>query len=293
MIAAAIVLIVLAGLLLGLARTSKSRRSSQVPEETWEAARAGEDSQVGRVLLSVARPLSSAVAADPQSALHRAIASKIAAAGGRLFAGSVDVFISVQVAALLCASGILVAIPLLGLSGAGMIAAALVAVAVAALPYNRLHEQAGKRLAAVRAELPEFAELLLMPVTSSYGIIPALDFTAKRSHGIVAAEVQTLISQLSTRAENEAEAFRSCGARLGDPAAITFFNSLYQAYTDGVPIADSLRGQAAQLRHQEHQSKRAALKKLPTKLVLMIAMHLLPFLFVITALPTLFAMRSM
>lgn len=293
MIVAAVIVILLAGVLATLARSSARKRTEPVPEELWGRARAGEDSQVGRVLIAVARPVSAAVQVEPQTAVYRAIAGKLAAAGGTMFAGSVEVFVSVQVAALLVASGLLVTIPVLELDALGAMAAVVIAVAVAALPYSRLHEAAKKRLAEVRDELPEFAELLLMPVTSGYGIIPALEFTATRCTGTVAAEVQTLVSQLAVRADNEEALFRAAGARLGDAAAITFFNSLYQAYTDGVPVAESLRGQAAQLRHQEYQRKRALLKKLPTKLVFMIAVHLLPFLFVLTALPTLYALRSM
>ena len=294
MVIPALILVALTASLFALARTARQAGQGTKPTaEVWVAARTSDDSQLGRLLLSVAQPVSVVVDLDPRTNTYKALETKLAATGTGLFAGSVEVFVSVQVAAILISTGALAIIPLLRLTGMSLLLAVLMAGAVAAFPYNRVHELAGKRLAAVREELPEFAELLLMPVTSGYSIIPALDFTASRMHGVVADQVRTMLGLLASRAGSEAAIFEMTGQRLADPAAVTFFNTLYQSYTGGVKVADIIRAQAEQLRNQEHQRKRAQLKKLPNKLVFIIALHLLPFLFVVAFLPTLFAMGSM
>lgn len=295
MIASIAVLFALAVLLTGLLRSATRHREQTEPvaESTWVAAQSADPSRVGRTLLAVAKPLSNAVEISPQTNVYRSLASKLAASGGALFGGSVEVFLSVQLAAILIATAGLGLIPLSGLTGLPLAAAIIMMVVIAALPYNQVHEAGKKRLNQVREELPEFAELLLMPISSGYGIIPALDFTSSRMPGIVSTEVRTMLTLLSSRSSSEASVFESTGLRMGDPAGVTFFNTLYQSYTDGVGAASVLRAQADQLRHQEHQRKRATLKKLPNKLVFIIALHLLPFLFVVTVLPSLFAMGNM
>jgi pilus assembly protein TadC len=131
-----------------------------------------------------------------------------------------------------------------------------------------------------------------MPVTSGYSIIPALDFTATRLTGVVSDEVKTMLALLSSRSASESQAFRGTGERLGEPAAITFFQTLYDAYVDGVKIADTLRSQAEQLRKQEYERKREQLKKLPNTMALIIGLHLMPFLFALTLVPTFYALSS-
>jgi tight adherence protein C len=152
---------------------------------------------------------------------------------------------------------------------------------------------AKKRQLQVSAALPEFAELMLMPVTSGYGIIPALDFTSSRLSGPVASEVRIMLQILASRSASEQQAFFDTGERLGASAGITFFNTLYQAYVDGVSIAKTIRSQAEQLRKQEFERRREILKRLPNKMVLVITAHLMPFLFVMTFWPTFYALGKM
>lgn len=292
MTAPIVVLVGLAVLLAGLVHSAHKRRSAGegIKETTWVAAKSAEQDRLGRALLAVAKPVSTVVELSPQTNLYRTMNAKLAATGGGMYGGSVEVFLSVQVAALLLAIFGLLVIPLFNLSGIALGATLLICIAIAAFPINQVHEAGKKRLAQIRDELPEFAELLLMPVSSGYGILPALDFTATRMPGLVSQEVRTMLTLLASRTATEAAIFESTGQRMGDPAAVTFFNTLHQSYTDGTGVTETLRAQAVQLRHQEHQRKRGVLKRLPNKMVFIIALHLLPFLFVVTVLPTLYAM---
>lgn len=286
------VLTALAVFLFLVMRRGRDANATQISDATWDTALAT-NNQVERLLVQAARPVSRSVAVNPQSNIYRSLETKLAASGGGIFAGSVEIFLSVQVAALIIAAGILAALPLFGLAGVPLFAASAASLVIALWPYNHVHEIGKKRLAAVREELPQFAELLLMPVASGSSVVPALSFTAARMEGVVASEVKQMLALLDTRAASTAELFEEVGRRLAAPAALAFFTSLHQSFTEGVEIADVIRSQAIQLRHQEHQRKRAELKKLPTKLVFITALHLLPFLFIVTVLPSFHAMGSM
>jgi tight adherence protein C len=290
------VLAVLALAVLALAflrRTGDPRRSEGL-EDAWQRAIGAENSAVGRVLLSVSRPVSKLpyVHLPEESAQYKAIRQKLNAADGA-YTGQVEIFLSVQILHVFLGSMILVALIASGVTGMALVAGGMMGAAIAALPWNRVWSKAKKRADAVTDGLPQFAELLLMPLSSGYGVMPALDFTAARLSGPVAEEVRLMLSVLASRARTESEAFTDCAERLGTPEAMSFFTALMQAYLDGVKVVDNLRGQATALRKSAHERTRARLKTLPNKLVFIIALHLLPMLFVVALMPTLLELGNL
>jgi len=60
---------------------------------------------------------------------------------------------------------------------------------------------------------------------------------------------------------------------------------LEQADTRGHKVAESIQKQAAQLRTAAYQRRRAELKKIPSKLVVLFAVHIIPFIMILTLLP--------
>lgn len=295
MIIPVIIVAALAAALIVLARGAGARSGGTgVTEEQWEvAAQASHGDRIASALIAVARPLAGAVVVPQGSTFYRAVSAKLAATGEKFYAGSVDLFVSVQVAAMLLSAGLIAGAVLFSPDAMAMAVVLLLALAISAAPYSQINEAAKKRSAAVRAELPAFAELLLMPVASGQGLISSLQFTVAQSKGVVADEVRKMLALINSRSMPEAQAFAEAGASLGDASAIAFFNALYQAYEEGVPVAQTLRAQAEALRHQQHQEKRAAMKKLPNTVVVIMAVHLMPFIFIVVAIPTLVAMAGL
>lgn len=257
-------------------------------EEAFAAAMAGENSVVGRLMLRGGRMLSGSphTMLDPESAAYRNLRTRLNAAGNP-YAGSPMVYLSTQIAAGLLAVMILIVLFFSSSGGMGMAAGAMVAFGIAYWPWQRITVEAKKRADLIDKDLPDFAELLLMPLSGGYGILPALGFTADRSSGPVADEVETLLRVVTTGQGNEAEAFLEAGDRLGTPAARAFFASLGQAYLEGTAVVESLRGQADQLRKLSYERTREKIKVLPNKLVLIMGVHLMPGLFLVVLLPVL------
>lgn len=268
-----------------------SRRGTEHTDEqieSWKTAIATENSAIGRILLNVSRPVSRIPALYDQvpTRQYKALQSKLLAAD--VFNSDIEVFIAVQagaaivgVAAFICA--VLMKSWLgLGVGGFG--------AAIALYPYNIISKKAKAKDLAVSQGLPEFAELLQMPLSAGMGILPALKFTASRLEGPVADEVRNLDTILSTNRTQEAQAFVYAGERLGTPEAKAFFGALLQAQVEGSKIIENLASQAQSLRVAAFQRQRAEIKKLPVRMVVMFGLHLLPLLFVVALIPTVYAL---
>ena len=284
------IIFVLAVIIVAILRAGALATDAEQQEAAFERAKKQETSTIGRLMLGMGRTFSGSryIALDPESSAYTALRLKLVASGG-LYGSSPAVFLSVQIAAGLVSFIILGYAFLSGMEGLILIIMALVAGGIAYYPYQRIGEAAKKRSEAVDRDLPEFAELLLMPLSSGYGIIPALDFTATRMNGPVSDEVKVLLNALNAGIGSEADVFAAAGERLGTAAARAFFASLSQAYVDGTGVVESLRGQADQLRKIAYEHTREKLKLLPNKLVLIMGLHLMPALFVVVLLPVMFS----
>lgn len=285
MISVAAVLLILLAASTFFAKTNNPAHEDDAV--AWERAIADEKSQVGRMFLGVSRRLASLptiyeAAGSPQ---YRLIQEKLLAAGG-LYGASVEVFMAVQAAVGFLAVMILAAVwfaPLLVLFKA---VGTLLGIVIAAWPYNVISKKSKDRAKAVTQALPEFAELLQMPLSVGTGVLPSLRFTAERLSGPVAEEVKNLLVVLDSRAMDEVQAFQLAGARLGTPEAAAFFTSLMAAHVEGDKLSRNLASQAENLRIQAFQASRAENRKLPVRLVVLMAVHLLPMLFVVILMPT-------
>jgi Flp pilus assembly protein TadB len=255
--------------------------------EAFDRALEQETSAAARTMLRVARPLAASTAVNPEaeSPLYRGIRLKIAAGGSVLFAGSVEVYLATQVACIILSMMVLTGVLVAGAGGMISGAGILFAAALAYWPYSRLHEASSKRTAEVNKALPEFAEMLLMPLNSGFGILAALEFTAQRSQGPVAREVRLLVDAIRTRTSTELQAFEDAADHLGTPAAKSFFTALAQAYIEGTKVAETISSQAEALRKAEYERLRETIKKVPNQIAIILGLHLLPSLFLITLFP--------
>lgn len=269
-------------------RQQQRRRISVAPNVTakdWQAAKDASDSQVDQVLLSAARPLASMpVVSDLARSGQFTQLQKQLLASGSAFGGSVEIFLAVQLAAGLIGSGIALAAivgvvhPLLALFlGAG----------IAMYPWNVVSKRAKKRSSEVTRALPDFANMLIMALSSGQTVLPSLDFTARRVDNIVSEEVRNLLAIQRAQAMPEEELFRLTAARLATPEAQQFFNTLLQGHTEGSRITDPLLKQAKNLRARAYQEQRRETLKMPQRLMLAFFLHVLPMILAITAVPAL------
>lgn len=272
------------------------REPREDSERQWQAALGSADGQVGRMMMAASRPLSRLpqIYERSMSPQYKWLQRKLVA-GGELYGASVEVFLSVQVACALAAAGILAGLIVadVGLMWLGLGAA--VGLCLLYLPYNLVQRAVEQRVEAVNQELPTFADLLQMPLTAGMGVVPALEFTVAQSRGggVVVEEVDNLLGLLQSRAVRDAEAYMITGERLGTPEAVAFFNALLQAHTEGGELADTIAGQAESLRENAHRHRQEHVNKMPVKISVRVAIHLLPLLLGVALLPLVYSMATL
>jgi Flp pilus assembly protein TadB len=288
----ALAIIAIAAIAAAFLAADGRRGADPTPEQmrAWEDAVANEQSAVGRILLNVARPFSRSTilateAATPQ---WRSLQRKLHASGA--FGSNVEIFLAVQVAAGLFAAMSVAFAAANSSSKLAVGAGLLLAGGLVGIPWNSVSKGAKRRTEAVLDNLPDFAELLLMPLAAGMGIPPALRFTAERIPGPVANEVIRMLDQIRVNPLEEEKSFVQAGERLGVPEARAFFVALLQAHIQGASVVANLARQAEALRTTAFQRKRSALKRLPIKLVLIIALHLLPLMFILGILPAIISL---
>jgi pilus assembly protein TadC len=259
--------------------------------QAWQKA-VDDSSQLGRILLSTSRPMRRlpSVYGAGESRQYRELSKQLQAS--QAFGGSVEVFLSYQALMVLFGFGALAATIVGARTGVQTFTGTAFAVGLAALPYNELSKRTKARAAAVSQDLPEFAELLRMPLAAGIGVLESLRFTAARHDGVVSEEVRRMV-KVRQAGVSDAQAFQEAGLRLGTAESEAFFITLLNAVTGGSKTLDQISAQAAELRKIEFQRRRAEGKKLPVKMVGLMAAHFMPLLFVVVAIPTVLSLGGM
>lgn len=281
-------LLIIAWSVIGISR----RQGEETPEKVaaWQRAMDQEASSVGRILLSVSRPISRTDLLFDRlpTRQYRFLQSRVLAS--QSFGSDVEVFLSLQVAMTLVGLGVFA----LGFFTHGLfqIMMGLGGVLCMLYPWNVVSKNASARAEAVSTALPEFAELLQMSIAGGMGLELALRFTSDRIDGPVSEEVVNMLTLVRTNPGQEQQAYLLAGERLGTPEAKTFFATLLQAQLDGARVLDSLAAQSQALRLADYQRQRATVKKLPVKLVAMFGLHILPLLFVAALLPAMLSLSK-
>lgn len=270
-------------------RSEQARRAAErTSDRTWDQAIANADG-VERVLIKGGRHFAGiGDAVDSSGAVGRFIEAKLLAAGGR-YGSNKDIFFAVQAVTVIIGAAI-VAFAGLGLFPMFL---GLAGPIIAGLPYMELSSTAQKRAAQINAGLPEFADLLSMPLSVGRPVIPALTITAERTEGPVSEEVTNMLALIHSHALTETEAFRLAGERLGTPEAKAFFNVLSQGQTEGAKVIENLESQAEALRTAWYQERRAHIKKLPPRMIVVFGIHFIPVLLLFAIFPVAIAIMEL
>jgi Flp pilus assembly protein TadB len=225
---------------------------------------------------------------DTSGRLGRIVEAKLLAAGGR-YGANKDIFFAAQTVAVVAGS-IVIAIVGLGILPLYM---GLAGPLIACLPYADLSSKAKKRSAEINAALPEFADLLSMPLSVGRPVLSALAITAERTSGIVSEEVTNMLTLINTHSVTETEAFALAGERLGTSEARAFFNVLSQGTTSGAKVLENIESQAEALRTSWFQERRGQIKLIGVRMIVIFGIHFIPVLLMFGLLPVAVAFMDM
>jgi hypothetical protein len=263
--------------------TLLSRKEDRSDAAAWGTFLASSD-DVARVIGRAARPLASTatVKRTSESAAFRFLNARLRLGGA--FAGSMEVFLSVQLLMIIVGSALLLTVVFQPMPGFFAVAVAGLGLIFPFWPLNEVITRAAKRGALIAEELPDFAELLTM-VLPSMNVAQAITFTVEHTDGLVSREMRELVRTLSSRTMPDNEAFDLTASRLGTDDGRRFVDGLREAYLEGNRVVQNISAQAESMRRIAFQRQRAAAKKLPLRLTFIFAMHFMPMLFALAFLP--------
>jgi tight adherence protein C len=184
--------------------------------------------------------------------------------------------------ALSATGGMLVGVlRLLTVPGARSLIIAVAAVAVGFfLPDLLLMRNAQQRQKEIRRMLPDTLDQMTICVEAGLGFEGAMARAAKTGSGPVAEEFRRTLQEMQIGA-TRGQALRSLQQRTDVQELRRFTTALTQAEAYGLPIADVLRVQAAELRMKRKQRAEERAMKLPVKVVFPLVLCILPALFVV------------
>jgi tight adherence protein C len=148
------------------------------------------------------------------------------------------------------------------------------------LPDILIYNSGIKRQQMIQRELPDALDLLTISVEAGLGFDAALSQVARNTDGPLSQELFRMQQEMQI-GKGRAEAFRALGARTNVPELSGFITAMVQAEQFGIPVANVLRVQAAEMRLKRHQRAEEAAQKVPVKILFPLIFFILPSLFVV------------
>jgi tight adherence protein C len=141
--------------------------------------------------------------------------------------------------------------------------------------YQRAHERAAK----LQRELPDAIDLLTISVESGLGFDAAVQQVARNTEGPLAEEFSRVLREMQI-GQGRAEALRALGERTNVGDVRTFVGAMVQADSFGIPIAQVLRVQSAEIRVKRRQRAEEKAQQVPVKITIPLIFCILPTLFI-------------
>lgn len=189
-------------------------------------------------------------------------------------------------AALGLALGLAVAFLVLGGSAVGLLVAAVCVAVGTFLPQVWLSRQVDRRLARIRADLPETFDLLAISVEAGLGLEGAMEVVVDRSTGPLADEMSRTLQEMGLGLSRH-DALVNLKRRSQVPELSGFVQALVQADALGMPLGRVLKVQAGEMRTRRRQWARERAAKLPVKILFPLVACIFPAILVVVLGPAL------
>jgi tight adherence protein C len=168
-----------------------------------------------------------------------------------------------------------------GTSALAGIGITLILAAVGLLTPNIVLMQVSQtRQQQIQKDLPDALDLLSISVEAGLGFDAALSQVARNTVGPLADEFFRVLQEMQI-GTGRTGAMRALGERTTVPELRGFVTAMVQADAFGVPIANVLRVQAAEMRVKRSQRAEEQAQKVPVKILFPLIFCILPALFIV------------
>jgi tight adherence protein C len=148
------------------------------------------------------------------------------------------------------------------------------------LPFLVVYQVGAKRQEEIRRSLPDAMDLLTVSVEAGMGFDAAVAHVSAAMPGPLGREFARMLQE-TQMGQRRVEALRALGSRSKVPELRTFATAVMQATDLGIPIAQVLREQAAEMRLRRRQNAEEQAQKVPVKVIFPLVLCLFPVLFIV------------
>jgi tight adherence protein C len=187
------------------------------------------------------------------------------------------------------ALGLLVAVA--GSPTRGLVLALLVGGLALVVPDRLVASRAGRRRELVLAELPGALDLLAISVQAGLGFDAALARVSEATEGPLSEEFGLMLAELRV-GETRQTALQRLADRVRVREVATFARAVARAEQLGMPLAQTLRVQAADVRARRQVAAEERAGKAPVKMLFPTVVFIFPPLFVVVLGPTLLTLSK-
>jgi tight adherence protein C len=147
-------------------------------------------------------------------------------------------------------------------------------------PGLYLYQRAYDRSEQIRRDLPDAIDLLTISVEAGLGFDAAVQQVARNTEGPLADELARVLREMQL-GQGRAAALRALAERTNVTELRGFVGTMVQADTLGIPIAQVLRAQSAEIRVKRRQRAEEKAQQVPVKMTVPLIFCILPCLFVV------------
>lgn len=176
-------------------------------------------------------------------------------------------------------------ITMLAWGGAGLVLGFLI-------PDLLLTRQVDARTEAIRRSLADSIDLLTVAVESGLAFDAAIAQVAQNTDGPLAGEFSRVLHEIQI-GSSRADALHALADRTEVEELRVFLNSMVQAEKLGIPIAEVLRVQTAEMRTKRTQMIEEKAAKLPVKIVFPVMLGIMPSIFIVILGPAMINIMDM
>ena len=144
----------------------------------------------------------------------------------------------------------------------------------------QLYSKGKERQKAIEQALPDVLDQMTICVEAGLGFEAAMVRAGRSGKGPLADELVRTLQEMQVGV-GRGEALRNLAQRSEAPDLRHFTTAIVQAEAYGIPVADVLRTQAAELRLKRRQRAEEHAMKIPVKIVIPLVLCILPSLFII------------
>ncbi|WP_205474696.1 type II secretion system F family protein [Nocardioides sp. SYSU D00038] len=145
-------------------------------------------------------------------------------------------------------------------------------------PNLYLYQRAYERAERLQRDLPDAVDLLTISVESGLGFDAAVQQVAQNTEGPLAEEFSRVLREMQI-GQGRADALRAMSERTNVADLKTFVGAMVQADSFGIPVAQVLRVQSAEMRVKRRQRAEEKAQQVPVKITVPLIFCILPCLF--------------